>query len=89
MPILKPPPKEAKNETLQLRVQGGIKTKLRGYAEFIKTLLNRMSSARPLNSCFEKTQSSRLGSRNNLEASFSPKTEETRSSRRSARHESQ
>ena len=37
MPILKPPPKATKNETLQLRVQEEIKTKLRGYAEFINS----------------------------------------------------
>ena len=37
MSILKPPPKATKNETLQLRVQEEIKTKLRGYAEFINS----------------------------------------------------
>jgi hypothetical protein len=37
MPILKPPPKATKNETLQLRVREEIKTKLRGYAEFINS----------------------------------------------------
>lgn len=35
MPILKSPPKAAKNETLQLRVEEEIKTKLRKYAEFL------------------------------------------------------
>lgn len=35
MAILKPPPKPAKNETLQLRVEEEIKIKLHKYAEFI------------------------------------------------------
>jgi hypothetical protein len=35
MPILKPPPKPPKNETLQLRVEEEIRTKLHKYAEFI------------------------------------------------------
>ncbi len=35
MPILKSPPKAAKHETLQLRVDEEIKTKLRKYAEFL------------------------------------------------------
>ena len=37
MPILKPPPKAPKNETLQLRIEEEIKTKLRGYAHFINS----------------------------------------------------
>lgn len=37
MPILKSPPKAAKNETLQLRVEEEIKTKLRKYADFLKS----------------------------------------------------
>lgn len=37
MPILKSPPKVAKNETLQLRVEEEIKTKLRRYAEFLNS----------------------------------------------------
>ena len=37
MPILKSPPKAAKHETLQLRVEEEIKTKLRKYADFLKS----------------------------------------------------
>jgi hypothetical protein len=37
MPILKSPPKAAKNETLQLRVEEEIKVKLRKYAEFLSS----------------------------------------------------
>jgi hypothetical protein len=37
MPILKSPPKVAKNETLQLRVEEEIKIKLRRYAEFLNS----------------------------------------------------
>jgi hypothetical protein len=37
MAILKPPPKQPKNETLQLRVEEEIRLKLRKYAEFIKS----------------------------------------------------
>ena len=37
MPILKSPPKVAKNETLQLRVEEEIKVKLRRYAEFLNS----------------------------------------------------
>jgi len=37
MPILKSPPKVAKNETLQLRVEEEIKMKLRSYAEFLNS----------------------------------------------------
>ena len=37
MPILKSPPKVAKNETLQLRVEEEIKLKLRRYAEFLNS----------------------------------------------------
>lgn len=35
MAILKAPPKPPKNETLQLRVEEGIRTKLHKYAEFL------------------------------------------------------
>jgi hypothetical protein len=35
MPVLKPPPKAPKNETLQLRIEHETKTKLQKYAEFI------------------------------------------------------
>jgi predicted transcriptional regulator len=35
MPILKSPPKPPKNETLQLRVEEEIRSKLEQYAEFI------------------------------------------------------
>ncbi len=35
MAILKSPPRPPKNETLQIRVEEQIKSKLRGYAEFI------------------------------------------------------
>lgn len=35
MPILKSPPKPPKNETLQLRVEEEIRSKLEKYAEFI------------------------------------------------------
>jgi len=37
MPILKSPPKAAKNETLQLRVEEEVKKKLRRYAEFLNS----------------------------------------------------
>jgi predicted transcriptional regulator len=37
MPILKPPPKVAKNETLQLRIEEEIKMKLRRYADFLNS----------------------------------------------------
>jgi len=37
MAILKSPPKLPKNETLQLRVEEDIKTKLHKYAEFINS----------------------------------------------------
>lgn len=36
MPILKPPPKQFKNESLQLRVSKEFKHNLRRYAEFLK-----------------------------------------------------
>jgi hypothetical protein len=35
VPILKTPPKQAKNEPLQLRVSMGFKQKLQSYAEFL------------------------------------------------------
>ena len=35
MPILKPPPRPPKNETLQLRIEEDVKSKLGKYAEFI------------------------------------------------------
>jgi predicted transcriptional regulator len=35
--ILKPPPRQPKNETLQIRVEDEIKAKLRRYAEFINS----------------------------------------------------
>jgi predicted transcriptional regulator len=35
MPILKSAPRPSKNETLQLRVEGEVKSKLEKYAEFI------------------------------------------------------
>ncbi len=35
MPILKSSPKQPKNETLQLRIEGGMKQRLAKYAEFI------------------------------------------------------
>jgi len=35
MPVLKPPPKPPRNETLQLRIDAGTKTKLQRYAEFL------------------------------------------------------
>ena len=35
MAILKPPPRPPKNETLQIRVEEGIRDKLHKYAEFI------------------------------------------------------
>ena len=35
MPILKAPPKQSKNETLQLRVSQDLKSRLMCYAEFI------------------------------------------------------
>lgn len=37
MPILKSPPKAAKNETLQLRVEEEIKMNLHRYAEFLNS----------------------------------------------------
>jgi predicted transcriptional regulator len=37
MAVLKPPPKPLKNETLQIRVEEEIKTKLHRYAEFIQS----------------------------------------------------
>jgi hypothetical protein len=35
MPILKPPAKPPKNETLQIRIEEGVRSKLQRYAEFI------------------------------------------------------
>jgi predicted transcriptional regulator len=35
MPVLKSPPKPPKNETLQIRIEEDIRTKLARYAEFI------------------------------------------------------
>lgn len=35
MPILKPPPKPLKNETLQVRIEKAIKSNVHRYAEFI------------------------------------------------------
>lgn len=35
MPVLKPPPKPPKNETVQIRVEEEIRTRLHKYAEFI------------------------------------------------------
>lgn len=36
MPILKPPPKQSKNESLQLRVSTEFKHKLQRYAQFLE-----------------------------------------------------
>ena len=36
MPILKAPPKQSKNESLQLRVSAEFKTKLQRYAQFLE-----------------------------------------------------
>jgi predicted transcriptional regulator len=35
MPLLKPPPKAPRNETLQLRIEAETKTKLHKYAQFL------------------------------------------------------
>lgn len=36
MPLLKAPPKQSKNESLQLRVSGEFKLKLQRYAQFLE-----------------------------------------------------
>lgn len=53
MPILKPPPKQSKNESLQLRVSAEFKHKLQRYAQFLEATPSYVV-AEALNRIFDK-----------------------------------
>ncbi|MGH9682315.1 MAG: hypothetical protein ACRD4S_01720 [Candidatus Acidiferrales bacterium] len=53
MPILKAPPKQSKNESLQLRVSAEFKFKLQRYAQFLEATPSYVVTA-ALNRIFDK-----------------------------------
>jgi predicted transcriptional regulator len=53
LPILKAPPKQSKNESLQLRVSTEFKTKLQRYAEFLEATPSHVVTE-ALNRIFDK-----------------------------------